>query len=45
MFSDLGGIHPSRLHRITWGMVLFVIILRFLILGQISHAEDILEAV
>jgi len=45
MFSDLEDIHASRLYRMTWGTVLFVIILKFLILSQISHAEDILEAV
>jgi glycine betaine transporter len=45
MFSNLKSIHPSRLHKITWGIGLFVITLGFLVLGQTGRAENTLEAV
>lgn len=45
MFSDLTKINPSTFHKSTWGILLFLISLGFLMIGRFSEAEDVLEAV
>jgi glycine betaine transporter len=45
MFSDLTKINPATFHKLTWGILLFLVTLGFLMIGRFSQAENVLEAV